>query len=100
MYTALVSIINKLRELNDRFQVSVRVVNAIESGVMLFLRLDSHLDLHQSVSEIGWTVWEAILKAAIAYAQTSSTATASAYDSSRSRTSAYSDKHAVIIKPK
>ena len=84
VYTALVSILNKLREMNQRFQITVRIVNAVEASVMFLLRLDSHLDLHQSVSEIGWTVWEALLKAAIAYAQTSS--------------ANGTDKHAIVIK--
>ncbi|TIB13030.1 hypothetical protein E3P89_01411 [Wallemia ichthyophaga] len=65
----LINIVNALRQLNERFQISWRLVNALERAVALFVRLDSHLGLHQSACEIGWTAWEATVKAAIAYAQ-------------------------------
>lgn len=58
-----------IKDFNERFQFTSKVLNCLDYFLQLFLQFDHDFDIHQCVSELGFTVWEATVKAAIAFAQ-------------------------------
>lgn len=81
----ITGLLDTLYELNSKLELSTKLIGAFDKTVTLFLRLDGNFDLHQWASEISWTLWEALLRASIAFAQADSAGTHNSRSRQRDR---------------
>ncbi|TIC07520.1 hypothetical protein E3Q16_00450 [Wallemia mellicola] len=100
IYRMITGLLDTLYELNSKLELSTKLIGAFDKTVTLFLRLDGNFDLHQWASEISWTLWEALLRASIAFAQADSADSSDEEPSKPDIIDLTSDTEDITIKPK